>query len=466
MATWRVQAGPIQVGEHFLVDPREPEEATEPFETDGRCLIRLPARTAFGTGSHESTRLAVELLEAEDLQGRSVLDVGTGSGILAIAALRLGARSVIALDVDPAAALLLPQTMALNELWFPAFTGGVHALRAPGRGASRRSGGTEAFSEREGARGTVEPEDGERHGERPAGLSHHWKSLAEDGAALGGTDPGGIGAGRGEADVAAGFDLALVNVVPEEIAGDLALLARLLRPGGRALFSGILDSAGESAESRLAEHGFRVVERGAAGEWIAFAARWTDDHDRGDADRVRRHRGGGPRRRLPAPVPRQAAARRRVGAGGGRLGAGATRSDRAGGPGARRRGARGRRALARAAAARRAAGGAAAPGARRVAGREGDRGWGRRDPPGRDRPLGPRRRLRPRPDLAPPPHRGRRGGAVRKSGRARRHRHPLAPRQARPAHPRAPPRRRPRRRGRPLTPRAARATGRRPLHRR
>jgi ribosomal protein L11 methylase PrmA len=272
LATWRVQAGPIRVGEHFLVDPREPEEASEPFETDGRWLIRLPARTAFGTGSHESTRLAVELLEQQEVAGQSVLDVGTGSGILAFAAVRLGARRVVALDVDPAAALLLPQTMQLNELRFTAFTGGVHALRAPGRGARRRSGGTEASSEGEGARTAVEPGRLARRGDRPTGLSHHWKSLAEDGAALGGTDPGGIDAGRGEADVTAGFDLALVNVVPEEIAGDLALLARLLRPGGRALFSGILDSAGESAESRLAEHGFRVIERRSAGEWVAFAA--------------------------------------------------------------------------------------------------------------------------------------------------------------------------------------------------
>jgi ribosomal protein L11 methyltransferase len=239
LATWRVQTGPIRVGERFVVDPREPEEATEPFDAEGRWLIRLPARTAFGTGSHESTRLAVELLEAEDLQGRSVLDVGTGSGILAFAALHLGARRVVACDVDPAAALLLPQTMALNHRRLPAFPGSVHALRAPERGAIR--------------------------------LSHHWKSLAEDVGTTDGTDPGGIGAGRGGAIVGAGFDLALVNVVPEEIAGDLADLARLMRPGGRALFSGILDSAGKSAESRLDEHGFRVVERRAAGEWVAFA---------------------------------------------------------------------------------------------------------------------------------------------------------------------------------------------------
>ncbi len=243
MATWRVQAGPIAVGERFLVDPREPEEAVTPFEAEGRWLIRLPARTAFGTGSHESTRLALELLEAEDLSGRSVLDVGTGTGILAFAALRLGASRVVAFDVDPAAALLLPQTMSLNGRRFPAFAGSVRALRAAERGAT--------------------------------GPSHHRKPLADGGEAAGCTDPGGIGAGRGEAPAGAGFDLALVNVVPEEIAGDLAHLARLLRPGGRALFSGILDSAAEGAAAGVAEHGFRVVGRRAAGEWVAFAAEVT-----------------------------------------------------------------------------------------------------------------------------------------------------------------------------------------------
>jgi ribosomal protein L11 methyltransferase len=63
----------------------------------------LPARAAFGVGSHESTRLAVELIEELPLAGRDVLDVGTGTGILAFAALHLGARSAVAFDLDPAA---------------------------------------------------------------------------------------------------------------------------------------------------------------------------------------------------------------------------------------------------------------------------------------------------------------------------------------------------------------------------
>ncbi|HMB53865.1 MAG TPA: 50S ribosomal protein L11 methyltransferase [Thermoanaerobaculia bacterium] len=102
LAAWRAQATPFEVGGSFVVDPREPEEVPE---TAGgkRRLLSLPARAAFGVGSHESTRLAVELVEGLPLAGRDVLDVGTGTGILAFAALHLGARSAVAFDLDPAA---------------------------------------------------------------------------------------------------------------------------------------------------------------------------------------------------------------------------------------------------------------------------------------------------------------------------------------------------------------------------
>lgn len=205
LAGWRAGAAPIEVGTRFLVDPREPSETAVPVDAGGRLLLRLPARTAFGVGSHESTRLAVELLERQAVAGRRVLDVGTGTGILALAALRLGAREVVALDLDPAAALLLPQYMALNRARFAAFVGSVRAL-APGAGRGGR-----------------------------------------------------------------GFDLALVNVVPREIAPDLSALAAALRPGGAALFSGILGARSGGALERLARHGFREVSRREAGEWIAFA---------------------------------------------------------------------------------------------------------------------------------------------------------------------------------------------------
>lgn len=127
LASYRELAQPLKVGERFVLDPREPGDAAPEVPVE-RMLLRVPARSAFGTGSHASTRLALRLLERLDLAGQSVLDVGIGSGVLAMVAAKLGARRAFGFDLDLAAALLAPQHARLNGLRVGVWAGGSAAL--------------------------------------------------------------------------------------------------------------------------------------------------------------------------------------------------------------------------------------------------------------------------------------------------------------------------------------------------
>lgn len=115
MENYREASRPFALGRGLWVDPREPggEAVAVP---DGRTLLQLPARSAFGIGTHESTRLAVDLLEAEPVAGRRCLDLGSGSGVLSFLLCRRGARWVVGIDIDPTAALQAAQNATLNLL--------------------------------------------------------------------------------------------------------------------------------------------------------------------------------------------------------------------------------------------------------------------------------------------------------------------------------------------------------------
>ena len=96
-AQWEETIRPIAVGP-FLV---KPTWTSAPEEHADKMLLEIDPKMSFGTGYHESTRLALRFLPGLVRQGDRVLDAGTGTGILAIAALRLGAASAIAFDIDP-----------------------------------------------------------------------------------------------------------------------------------------------------------------------------------------------------------------------------------------------------------------------------------------------------------------------------------------------------------------------------
>jgi len=96
---WKEHYRPVRVGRKVVVRP--PWQEYQPAE--GEVVIELDPGMAFGTGTHPSTRLCLLGLEDEIKAGDLVFDVGTGSGILAIAAAKLGAKRVDAVDVEPVA---------------------------------------------------------------------------------------------------------------------------------------------------------------------------------------------------------------------------------------------------------------------------------------------------------------------------------------------------------------------------
>jgi ribosomal protein L11 methyltransferase len=109
---------PLCVGSRFFLTPDWRGDPTP----SGRFRIVVNPGMAFGTGAHESTQLCLEALESEVRPGMVVLDVGTGSGILAEAAGLLGAKRVIACDIDPIAVELARQRLS--------FIGTADAIRA------------------------------------------------------------------------------------------------------------------------------------------------------------------------------------------------------------------------------------------------------------------------------------------------------------------------------------------------
>lgn len=114
------------IGTSFVVAP---DARLVPDDT-GRHTLVIPQEQAFGTGSHESTALCIELLETLDLADKTCLDIGSGSGILALAMRRLGARKVIAFDNDLDAYAALRENRMRNDVdAMPIFIGGVEALR-------------------------------------------------------------------------------------------------------------------------------------------------------------------------------------------------------------------------------------------------------------------------------------------------------------------------------------------------
>jgi len=200
---WKVNYHPIHLGKHIFIRPLWIDTQGEP----GDVMIALDPGMAFGTGTHPSTQLVLESTEElmASFFGKQVLDLGTGSGILAILAAKLGAAHVLGLDTDPVAIRVAAENLAANQV-------------------------EQLITVQEGSLST----------------------LLETGQQ---------------------FDLALVNILAKVIIALCADgLGRVIRPGGRAVFGGIILEQADDVEAALRATGLTPYARRISGEWVVTEA--------------------------------------------------------------------------------------------------------------------------------------------------------------------------------------------------
>jgi ribosomal protein L11 methyltransferase len=213
--SWKRQYHQLRVGRRIVVVPAWEQPAAAPDEV----LIRLEPGMAFGTGLHPTTRLCLEAMETHLTPGSTVLDVGTGSGVLAIAAASLGAASVLALDADPVAVTVADENVALNGV-----------------------GDTVAV----------------RHGSLPGGdvVQRHF-------------DTDGVlpllEAGR--------FDLVVINILAPVIVGMAPSLAERCTPGGQLIAAGLIEGQEGAVVEALMAQQLQIIERAQEKDWVALVAR-------------------------------------------------------------------------------------------------------------------------------------------------------------------------------------------------
>ena len=116
--SWKENYPPQPIGEKLLVLPYWLQD----MEKEGRLPVILDPGLTFGTGAHPSTRMVMEAMERLVKPGDRCIDLGSGSGILSIAALRLGAASAVGVDIDPKAEDIARENAAYNQLAAPEFT--------------------------------------------------------------------------------------------------------------------------------------------------------------------------------------------------------------------------------------------------------------------------------------------------------------------------------------------------------
>ena len=208
---WKQYYKPMEIGERLLVIPEwEQENVKGQAKYAGKVPLILEPGLTFGTGSHATTRLCLTALEENVHGGETVLDLGCGSGILSIAALRLGAVSAKAVDIDDKCLTVAYENAALNGIGKDRYTVLVGDVLS--NGALREALGS-------------------------------------------------------------GYDVVVANIVADVIIGLAPMVRQFLKPGGLFLCSGIIDTRAEEVADALRQNGWEIETTRSGEGWYSYACR-------------------------------------------------------------------------------------------------------------------------------------------------------------------------------------------------
>jgi len=196
---WKKFFHTMKIGSRTVIKPVWEEYSPQ----EGEVVINIDPGMAFGTGDHATTAMCLRALERYLQSGAKVADIGTGSGILAIAAALLGAKSVDAVENDVRSLTFAEENVVLNKL-------------------------SDSIKLSEGDLGN---------------------NLAGD------------------------YDLVIANIVTDVILRFLPQAAKLLRPGGILITSGIIDSRSQEVETALPQAGFALIDKENEDNWVALVGR-------------------------------------------------------------------------------------------------------------------------------------------------------------------------------------------------
>jgi ribosomal protein L11 methyltransferase len=218
---WKQYFKPVRISKRLTIKPTWEDYAASPEE----LVIELDPGMAFGTGTHATTSLCLRALETVIKAGDDVIDVGTGSGILAIAAAKLGARHVLALDLDPVAIESALENTQLNGL-SPLITIQQSDLLEVLHGNGFDAGGNAKAND---------------------------SSMA--------------------LNVRLPVQVVVANILAEIILLFIKEVYEVLETGGVYVVSGVISSKCELVEQGLTAAGFTVVERYEDQAWVVIIAR-------------------------------------------------------------------------------------------------------------------------------------------------------------------------------------------------